>query len=283
MPVAKTAIVGAGIAGLTAALCLARQGIHSVILERADHLSEVGAGLQISPNSANILKHIGVLAKLEPLWNEPDSINLVSGITLDALASVPVGKNARSRWGAPYGVLLRATLQKALLDTVLENQHCRLLLGQNMAGFTRESIALATGVEPDLIIGADGVWSTVRKSILACENSRFSGSIAWRFMVDPALCPAGMDPASVTAFLGPSAHIVTYPIRETDSMNIVCITTGDEPEEAWNTMVDAVRKKELLRQFLGWNPGDYPDARQRQGTHLLASLRDGGWALAERS
>jgi salicylate hydroxylase len=279
MSVETTAIVGAGIAGLTAALCLARQGIRSVILERADHLSEVGAGLQISPNSAKILNDIGVLAKLEPLWNEPESVNLVSGITLQALAAVPVGRNARTRWGAPYGVLLRATLQKALLDAVLENPLCRLMLGQDIAAFTKDSIAGITGIAPDLIIGADGVWSTVRKSMTTCEKSHFSGSFAWRFMVDPGLCPAQLGHDHVTAFLGPYAHVVTYPIRETTSLNIVCITTGDEPEEAWSKTVDAVRKKELLRQFSGWNPAI---ARMLDGAREITywplyQMADGPW------
>ena len=76
MPIKSVAIVGAGIAGLTAALSFARQGISSDIVEQAGELTEVGAGLQVSPNAARILAELGVMAEIEARWTEPVSVDL---------------------------------------------------------------------------------------------------------------------------------------------------------------------------------------------------------------
>ena len=112
MPVEHAAIIGAGIAGLTAALALARRGISSDIFEQATQLAEVGAGLQISPNASRVLAELGVLDELTDVWLEPQSIRLISGSSLRELAAVPAGSFARNRWGAPYGVLHRKTLRR---------------------------------------------------------------------------------------------------------------------------------------------------------------------------
>ena len=97
------AIIGAGIGGLTAALCLARRGFEVDIIERAEALTEVGAGLQLSPNASRILIGLGLLAKLERYWSEPEHIGLVDGVTLSPLASVSAGAFARRRAGGRPG------------------------------------------------------------------------------------------------------------------------------------------------------------------------------------
>src|SRR4051794_3150487 len=105
MSIERVAIIGAGMAGLTAALSFARHGIASDIFEEAADLIEVGAGLQVSPNASRVLSELGVLPALETVWTEPERIALVSGTSLRPLAHVPAGRLARERWGSPYGVL----------------------------------------------------------------------------------------------------------------------------------------------------------------------------------
>ncbi len=100
MPIGNTAIVGAGIAGLTAALALARHGIRSEIFEQAEALNEVGAGLQVSPNASRILGELGVLDTLSSVWLEPEDVRLVSGRSLRQIASVPCGSFARRALGS---------------------------------------------------------------------------------------------------------------------------------------------------------------------------------------
>lgn len=251
MAVEHAIISGAGVAGLSAALSLAQAGIRCDIYEKAPQLAEVGAGLQIAPNASRILSTLGVLADLEAVWNEPERIDLLSGSHLKRLASVPVGAYARKRWGAPYGVLHRATLQQALLAAVLREPLCRLNLG-----VTVDPVAetLPGGRKPDLVVGADGVWSRMRAVVPSCPIPAFSGNIAWRFTVPGADAPSFLDLSAVSAFLGPDAHVVAYPLAEIGGFNIVAITAGNSPGETWNaTSGDNVRLDLLMRRFEGWH------------------------------
>ncbi|MCQ1856307.1 FAD-dependent monooxygenase, partial [Neorhizobium galegae] len=130
MPIESVAIIGAGMAGLTAALAFAHHGIACDIFEEAAALIEVGAGLQISPNASHVLSELGVLPALEAVWTEPERIALVSGTSLRPLAHVPVGRFASARWGAPYGVLYRATLQNAPLAATAHGTPSNITLHQ---------------------------------------------------------------------------------------------------------------------------------------------------------
>ncbi len=248
MPAKHAAIVGAGIAGLTAALALARRGISSEIFEQAPELNEVGAGLQISPNASRILAELGVLARLTDAWLEPDSIQLISGTSLRRLAAVPAGSFARARWGAPYGVLHRSTLQQTLLDAVANEPLCQMHLGAQIKGRP------LSDRQADLLIGADGVWSQVRESIEGSPSPRFSGNIAYRFTVDAANAPAFLERTSVSAILGPSAHLVCYPLREANRFNMVAITAGNAASHDWTNQPTEAQRQQLLSRFSRWHP-----------------------------
>jgi salicylate hydroxylase len=250
MSVEHAAIIGAGVAGLTAALALARHGIRSEIFEQAPELTEVGAGLQISPNASRILDKLGVLDLLTPIWLEPNSIRLISGTSLHELAAVPSGPAARARWEAPYGVLHRTSLQGALLAAVKDNPLCTLHLGSRIESGDIAAITRAGGV----IIGADGVWSKTRDLVADSPSSRFSGNIAYRFTVSAADARGVLNRESVSAFLGPSAHLVAYPLRETDSFNMVAITTGHAATREWLAQPTQAQRQQLLGRFSRWNP-----------------------------
>ncbi|GEO84924.1 MULTISPECIES: FAD-dependent monooxygenase [Alphaproteobacteria] len=253
MSIKSAAVIGAGMAGLTAALSFARHGIRSEIFEQAPQITEVGAGLQISPNAARILAKLGALPEIERHWCEPNEVRLASGVTLKPLAAVATGAFARKRWGAPYGVLHRSTLQQALLTQVLHNPLCRLHLGCRLEQPDAETIGRMTGSPPELIVGADGAWSTARKLVAGSPQIRFSGNIAWRFTVPSAGAPSFLDPVNVTAYLGPNTHLVAYPLKEIDGFNIVAIAAGNDPGETWSAVGSAAQRALLLRQFAGWN------------------------------
>ncbi|OWV94348.1 salicylate hydroxylase [Rhizobium sp. R72] len=250
MPAEHAAIVGAGVAGLTTALALARHGISSEIFEQAPKLTEVGAGLQISSNASRILAELGVLEHLTDTWLEPDSIRLMSGTTLRQLAAVPAGGFARARWGAPYGVLHRSTLQRALLDAVSKEPLCKLHLGARIKSRVLSDLSRPA----DLLIGADGVWSQVREDIEGSPSPRFSGNIAYRFTIDAANAPTFLERTSVSAFLGPAAHLVCYPLRETSSFNMVAITAGNATSHDWTSQPTEAQRQQLLSRFSRWHP-----------------------------
>lgn len=240
-------------AGLTAALALARKGISSDIIEQAPQLGEVGAGLQLSPNATRVLASLGVLFDLEQHWLEPNAISLVSGTDLRHLASVPAGNFARKRWGYPYGVLHRSTLQQALLRAILNQPLCRLHLGQRVQGIGTETLGSITGRNPDLVIGADGAWSVARDAIQGSPTVSFSGNIAWRFTISQNGAASFLSRNGVTAYLGAKAHLVSYPLREIAGFNLVAIAAGTKSDESWAIDADAARRAMLLEQFSGWN------------------------------
>lgn len=249
------AIVGAGIAGLTTALCLARKGIASDILEQTSVLSETGAGLQLSPNATRILGALGLTPQLEQVWCEPAEIRLINGTTFRTIASVPAGSFAQHRWKAHYGVLHRADLQKVLLAAVEAEPLCRLHLGLRIDDGSRDAMARVLGKEPSLVIGADGVWSKVRNHIQGSGKARFSGNVAWRLTLSQANAPAIFDATTVSAFLGAGAHLVVYPLPRLHSFNVVAITGGHDPKDMPDRVLPPDKaRKQLLAAYSGWHP-----------------------------
>ncbi len=244
-------IAGAGIGGLTAALALSREGIPVRLYERAESLREVGAGLQLSPNATRLLERLGVLEGLAPQAVKPVSITLKKASTLATLAEVPLGEAAQARWGAPYMVAHRADLQAALAERVRSDERIDLVTGVlvEKAEFARNGgirALLRRGEESEeadfsLLIGADGVWSHLRRLARTSVRSRFTGYIAWRATLPVAETDglADLVPANrVTAFLDPHFHMIAYPVRGGSLINLVAIMPGEVPLNAWEQDAD---------------------------------------------
>lgn len=247
-------VVGAGVAGLTAALSLAAKGTRVTVLEQSAQMSEVGAGLQISANGARVLDKLGVLPLFSPNWLQPDCVTLASGATLADLTSVPLGKFGAERWGAPYGVLHRATLQQALLRRVEDNPLIALKLGTRIDKPSKEALEAEAGLHADLFIGADGVWSKMRTLVDGAGQARFSGFVAWRFVIPESDAPAFIPKNRVTAFTGPDAHIVCYPLKEVSAINLVAISAGEDPGPAWSISPSEEQRRNFVdRALSGWN------------------------------
>src|SRR5688572_17096883 len=124
----RIAIVGAGIAGLTAAIALARRGFAVEVLERAARLEEIGAGIQLSPNAMAVLERLGVAAHLLG-GVEPAAIEVREGQAGRLLTRIPLGNIARRRYGAPYCLVHRADLQSALLAAIHREPQVKIRLG----------------------------------------------------------------------------------------------------------------------------------------------------------
>lgn len=255
-------IAGAGIAGLTLAIALARRGISSRLFEQAPQLEAFGAGLQLSPNAGHILTRLGVLSRLRAQAVQPKAVRLKDAKTLRLLTSVPLGQAAERRWKAPYLVTHRADLQQALLDEVATWAEIELTTGLRLSDISTEADGKVRArfegedgrieaAEGSLLVGADGVWSKTRRHISGAAESRFSGQIAWRTTIATdsaagAAFQAFAETDCVTTFLHGGFHLVAYPLRAGREINLVGFTPAARIADGWATDADPAI---LIRAF----------------------------------
>lgn len=232
-------IAGAGIGGLTAALCLLRIGWHVQVLEQATELAEVGAGIQISPNACKVLSALGLLDRLRPLAVTPENIALRLGSSGRTIMRIPLATASVARWGAPYWHLHRADLLGALHDALRSAAPEALQLGwplhaleQSEDGVTAYS-SDGRSASGHLLVGADGVRSTVRAQLFGRQQARFTGNVAWRAVV-PVSALATPPRPEACIWTGRGRHAVTYRLRGGTLANFVGVVERDSwREESW--------------------------------------------------
>ncbi len=254
----KAVIVGAGIGGLTAALCLQRQGWKVQVLEQACELTEVGAGLQISPNGSRILRELDLLPALEPRGFRPEQLQMRMGRTGHPVFALPLADIAESRWGAPYLHLHRADLLDVLAETLQARAPGALRTAARVRGYTQDADAVqiqldaAPDLKADLLIGADGLHSVIRDQMLGPAAPRFTGNMAWRAVVPMAALGTQAPPASACIWVGHKRHAVTYRLRAGVLANFVgVVERSDWHEESWTRQGS---RTEARADFAGWNP-----------------------------
>lgn len=236
-------IAGAGIGGLTAALAIARHGFRVSVLDQAEQLEEIGAGIQLSPNASRVLIELGLGERLAPLVVRPEALRVRNGRSGRVLAAAPLGDAAEKRYGAPYWVIHRGDLQAVLLDAVSAHPditiHLRTKVEEYAVHANGVTVAARTGLrtieERGLaLIGADGLWSAVRKLLGHRVEPRFARHSAWRAVVPAAdVQPESQAPA-INLWLGRNAHVVHYPVKGGSLINVVAILRDDWNEPGWN-------------------------------------------------
>ena len=142
----RALIAGAGIGGLTAALALARAGFEAAIFERTAVLEEFGAGLQLTPNATRILARLGALEAIQGRALAPRAIRILRGRDGACLSALPL-ESAQKRWRAPYLVILRADLQRALVERLARETRATLTLGAEIGGLTSDEAGVTIGVK----------------------------------------------------------------------------------------------------------------------------------------
>jgi salicylate hydroxylase len=259
----RAIIAGAGIAGLTAAIALFEAGFKVAIYERTETLEELGAGLQLTPNATRILARLGVLERVLPLASRPGAVVVLRGSDNTELMRMPLDR-AERRWGAPYLVVHRADLQRALLDAVCEQSGVELTLGATILDFAngagRLSVGLARGMtqirdEGDLLIGADGLRSQVRDQLGFGSQDRpeFAGRIAYRAIVNTDDANPRWT-QNIILRLGKEAHLVQYPLRGGSIMNLVATLGSASPTGGANREKDeGANRSSLEGAFAGWS------------------------------
>lgn len=226
------AIIGAGIAGLCTAIAFAKFGAKVVIFEKAIELGEIGASLQLSPNATRILSDLNLLPALKEHWIEPQSICMTDGVSLNPIKTLPIARLSQDEWQSPYALMRRTDLQRELLKAVQNAPNCELRLSSKL-NFANTD-ALEADIEqqqnqkPDLIIGADGLWSNTRQIQHNGAGVNYTGYVAWRFMCDAnarAHMPANInDDRNIMLMMNGDGHIVLYPSDNAGQSNIVFVT-----------------------------------------------------------
>ena len=228
-------IAGGGIGGLAAALAVARVGWDVRLYERAPEFSEVGAGVQLGPNVTRILRAWGLEDALAAVAAFPARLRVRSAQSGAELGVLALGAQALERYGAPYATIHRADLHALLQQAAAGEPRVQLNLDHELTDFTDNGrvVTLETAgghpVEGDALLGADGVWSRVRQQLLDDGPPRASGHLAYRTMLRQSALPQALRTLDVTAWLGPRLHVVQYPVRGGDWMNLVAIVHGDPP------------------------------------------------------
>ncbi len=255
-------VAGAGIGGLAAALACARAGWEVRLLERADALGEVGAGIQMGPNVTRILHGWGLADALSDVAAFPDRLQVRSALSADVLGTLPLGPRTEQLYGAPYATIHRADLQQLLLQAVQQHAEVGLFLGRTCKTFTDDAQGVTLTdhnnkpMQGEVLVGADGLWSHVRQQLLGDGLPRPTGHLAYRALVRQADLPAALRSQVVTAWLGPRLHVVQYPVRGGDALNVVAFVHGAVPggSEALHGWDHSTNAPELLAAMAGTCP-----------------------------
>ena len=226
-------IAGGGIGGLALALALADRGIAARILERRGTFGEAGAGIQIGPNGVHVLRALGVIDQVTAGAGQPDAIVVRSGASARTLARLPLGAAIEARHGAPYLTAHRADLHAALLTRAQKVPAIEIVSGFDVAhiaegdGRVRVTAVGDAQIDGPMLIGADGLWSTVRKHVAPDAAAAFTGRRAYRAIVPVASAPAALEAHTTTGlWLAPGAHVVHYPVRGGQEIAIVVVVAS---------------------------------------------------------
>ena len=251
----RIVVIGAGIGGLTLALALRQKGIDVEIHEQTAELREIGAAVALSANATRIFEHLGLGPQLASRWFEISALIYRDGRDGRLFGAHPMGPAYRGRFGAPYVGIHRAELQAVLAEAVGLD---RIRLRRRLVGLDDGGVrAVAhfddgSNAEADLIIGADGARSLVRRWMLGYDDAIYSGCSGFRGMVPVDELPNLPDPTAIQFWIGPGGHLLHYPMGK-DHINFLSVERHPSPWPTREWMMPAT-EGEQLRHFAHWHP-----------------------------
>ncbi|HEY1297920.1 MAG TPA: FAD-dependent monooxygenase [Chloroflexota bacterium] len=259
----RVAIVGGGIGGVATANALLQKGIEVGVYEQAPELKEVGAGVAIHPNGVRMLRRLGFgeqLAHLGARWTDPQFRHP------DDRLIAPFWPASEGERIEVYG-MHRADLLQMLLDPLPPEV---IHPGHRCTGFEQTEdeavVAFDNGarISADVVIGADGIHSTLQQFVTPPSAPLASGSVAYRGIISAA--SVGWPAGQMRNWLGPGKHFLVFPVRANTLLNYVgFVASTQETRESWSAPGDPAA---LAREFVGWNP---------QVDAILAQIRSCFW------
>jgi salicylate hydroxylase len=260
----RVAVVGAGIAGLATAIALGQAGIQCVVLEQASVLTEVGVGLQIAPNGARLLHRLGLREYLRQVAVSVEAIDMLRWDSGQPMVHVRLGAECEAVFGTPFYTVHRAQLQQGMLGLLPggaggpSGPGGLVRLGMRCQSITEHpdgiDLEFAHGemVSADVVIGADGINSTVRRHLFA-DRPRFSGYAIYRGLVPADRGSALPGPGRIRIWLGSSQHFIAYPVSAGGAISFgATVPAASWAGEFW---VGAVPVADVADAYAGWHEG----------------------------
>ena len=246
----RVLVAGGGIGGLTTAIALRHQGIDALVLEQAEVMAEIGAGIQLASNSAIVLRELGLEQAMRAVGVKPQSYDYRDLRTGRMLYQAPLGDEAAERYGAPMYNIHRADLIQILFDAVPPDAK---RLGACCVGISQDKdgveVRLQTGevLRADALVGCDGIHSAVRQHLRGNEEKHFANILMWRSLI-PAerLEGLGLEERG-NYWFGPGRTLITYWVRPKNLYSILASVPAHEVQrESWTESGDI---SEMLRSF----------------------------------
>jgi 2-polyprenyl-6-methoxyphenol hydroxylase-like FAD-dependent oxidoreductase len=229
-------IAGGGIGGLSAALGLAQKGFSVLVLEKASALGEIGAGIQLGPNAFHAFDYLGVGEAARAMAVYIDQLRLMDALTGEEITHIDLGERFRARFKNPYAVVHRGDLHGVFLKACRAHERIALRVRSEVTSYeqdgSRVTVRLASGesVTGSALIGADGLWSNVRKQVVGDGPPRVSGHTTYRSVIPTERMPEDLRWNAATLWAGPKCHIVHYPLSGWKTFNLVVTYHNDAPE-----------------------------------------------------
>ena len=249
----RIAIIGGGIGGLAAALALERRGVEVVVCEQSPAHSEIGAGLNLTPNAVKAFRALGLNEAIEDIGWGSEFLVIRSWNSGRYISRIRRG-DFRQKFGAPNLTVHRADLLDVLRHALKATE---IRLGKRCVGVESSDRAAAarfadgSAIEADIVVGADGIHSAVREALFGADAPRFTGCICWRGMAPVEAVPRDINTADGTMWMGPHGHVVHYRVHRGELVNIVAHLDSDAwTEESWTRECDVA---EVMTAYAAWN------------------------------
>ena len=253
-------VVGGGIGGLATALALSQKGFRVQVLEQSAEFKEIGAGIQLGPNVMRMFAILGITEQIRRLAVFPTGLIVRDCITGEQVTCIPTGRDFEERFHYPYALIHRADLHTGLLECCRRCPLIELKTSQKVVeiddrgDFVRVATEQRQQYEASALVGADGLWSTVREMFVKDGKPRVSGHIAYRAVMPLSDFPERLRWQAMVIWCGEKTHLVHYPLRGGELFNLVAVFHSSRYEEGWDSYGDPAELHERFAQT-------HPDVR----------------------
>ena len=273
----RVLIAGGGIGGLAAAVGLAQRDHAVLVLEKAPALGEIGAGIQLGPNAFHAFDYLGVGEDARAMAVYIDALRLMDALTAEEIIHIDLGERFRARFKNPYAVVHRGDLHGVFLRACRAHHNVELKVNSEVVGYeqngTHVTARLASGEAHtgSVLIGADGLWSNVRKQVVGDGPPRVAGHTTYRSVIPADQMPEELRWNAATLWAGPKCHLVHYPLSGWKVFNLVITCHNDARQPAAGVPVS---EAEVMQGFA------HVHAKARKIIHTGSDWKY--WVLCDR-